>query len=200
MSPYPAIFDVSLPERCERLQLVLRLLILIVLGLVGISLGWVFLLAFFALPGIAAIVVNARGPRHYLEQVGPSIQRLARWLLSFEAYMCFLTDRFPTGEEALVRYDVAPVGTPTPASALWRLVASLPEVLVLVALGWVGALVWLLSAVFVLVGAAIPPALLGFQRGLLRWQARLLAYHASLVDVAPPWALDMGADPPAAHA
>ena len=39
-------------------------------------------------------------------------------------------------------------------------------------------------------GASIPAGILGYQRGVLRWQARLVAYHASLVDDYPPLALD----------
>ena len=36
----------------------------------------------------------------------------------------------------------------------------------------------------------IPPSILAFQRGVLRWNARLVAYHASLVEEYPPFALD----------
>ena len=53
------------------------------------------------------------GAEHYLGKTGPAIVRVIRWLLSFQAYMSFLTDRFPTGEESLVRYEVAATGTPT---------------------------------------------------------------------------------------
>jgi len=200
MSTYPVIFDVSLPTRHDRLQLLVRLLISIVLGIIGISLGWLLLVAYFALPAAAAIAIGSYGVEHYFARTAPAIARVVRWLLSFEAYMSFLTDRFPTGEESLVRYRVTPAGAPTPADALWRLLASLPEALILAILGWVAGIVWLISLVFVLVTEAVPAGLLGFQRGLLRWQARLLAYHASVVDVAPPYALDTGPEPPATHA
>jgi hypothetical protein len=195
MTAYPAIFDVRPPERFERIQLLLRLLVSIVLGIIGITLGWLFLVAYFALPAAAAIAINAYGADRYLDKVGPAIAGVLRWLLSFEAYMSFLSDRFPTGEESLVRYQVAPSGTPTPSSALWRLLASLPEAVILAVLSWVSCLVWIASALFVLLTTGIPASLLAFQRGFLRWQARLLAYHASLVEPAPPYALDVGPEP-----
>ena len=54
-------------------------------------------------------------------------------------------------------------------------------------------LAWSLSAAAaVLLGAAIPASITGFQRGVLRWQARLVAYHASLVDHYPPIELATG--------
>jgi hypothetical protein len=192
MTSYPAVFDATPPERFDRVQLLVRLLVSVILGVIGISIGWVFLLVFLGLPVVAAIAVNARGPDGYLSRVGPELARGLRWLLSFEAYMSFLTDRFPVGEETLVRYEVTPVGVPTVSSALWRILSSLPEVLVLAVLGWVAAAVWLFSALFVLVTSEVPEPFRRFQMGLLRWQGRLLAYHASLVDVAPPYALDMG--------
>ena len=189
---YPVIFDITPPARHDRLQLLVRLLISIVLGIVGISLGWISAIAYFALPAAAAIAIGSYGVEHYFARTAPALVRILRWVLSFEAYMTFLSDRFPTGEGTLVRYRVSPSGAPTPAAALWRLVASLPEAIVLAVLGWVAGIVWVISLVCVLVRETVPAGLLGFQRGLLRWQARLLAYHASVVDVVPPYALDTG--------
>jgi hypothetical protein len=192
---YPVLFDVTPPARHDRLQILVRLLVSIILGIIGVSLGWLLLVAYFALPVVAAVAIGSHGVEHYFARTAPAITRILRWLLSFEAYMAFLTDRFPTGEDSLVEYRVTPAGAPTAADALWRLAASLPEALILAVLGWVAGIVWLISLVFVLVRAAVPDGLLGFQRGLLRWQARLFAYHAAMVDVAPPYALDTGHEP-----
>ena len=49
------------------------------------------------------------------------------------------------------------------------------------------------GVVFILVTRGLPDLLYDFQRGVLRWQARLLAYHASLGEEAPPLALETGA-------
>ena len=190
MSSYPAIFDVAPPARHERLQVALRVLISVVLGIIGISLGWVFGLMYFVLPALAAIVVQWDGPAHYLSRTAPGLVGLMRWLLSFEAYMLFLTDRFPMGGETLVRFEVTPTGEPTPASALLRLLTSLPELIVLMILGCVSGIICFLSLLTVLFAEMVPAPFLAFQRGVVRWQARLMAYHASLVAAAPPYALE----------
>jgi hypothetical protein len=196
MLPYPAMFDVASPARYDRVQVVMRLLFAVMLGLLGVSFGWVMVLLYFALPAIAAVVIQSRGVDSYLEETAPSIQRLLRWLLSLMAYMVFLTDRFPTGGETLVSYEVTPGGAPTVQSALWRLLASLPEALVLALLGVVSTVLALLSALQVLFVESVPETYLGFQRAVIRWQGRLFAYHASLVEVMPPFALDSGREAP----
>jgi len=170
---------------------------MVVLGLIGISAGWVFLLLYLALPVTTAVIVDTKGAEHYLGRTAPVIARLVRWLLSFEAYMGFLLDRFPTDEDSMVRFEVTPSGTPTPRGALLRLLTSFPEALISLVLGVVAGIVWCLSAVCVLVFERVPWSFLSFQRGLLRWQARLFAYHASLVDVPPPYSVDVGPEKPA---
>jgi hypothetical protein len=44
----------------------------------------------------------------------------------------------------------------------------------------------------VLVQENYADGLYDFQRGVLRWEARLLAYHSSLIEQYPPFALDTG--------
>lgn len=199
MTPYPAVFDVTPPARFDRLQLALRVVISVLLGLVNISLGWIFLVLYFALPATAAILVAGKGPATYLDRYGPTLTRALRWLLSFQAYMIFLTDRFPLpgkDEESLIRYEVRPLGTPTPGSALGRLLTSIPEVVALLVVGIAGCIAYVVSFFTVLFAGTVPAPILALQRGLLRWQARLLAYHASLVDVAPPFAVEGDSETP----
>ena len=43
----------------------------------------------------------------------------------------------------------------------------------------------------ILIQETYPGGIYNYLRGVLRWQARLLAYMASLVDEYPPFALDM---------
>ena len=52
----------------------------------------------------------------------------------------------------------------------------------------------------VLFGLSIPRSILAFQRGVLCWQARLVAYHASFVVEYPPWSFDTEKPPGAALA
>jgi hypothetical protein len=70
------------------------------------------------------------------------------------------------------------------------LVTSLPAFVLGALLGLLGTVVSVVCAVFVLVSESVPSSLYDLQRGVVRWQARLFAYHASLVDRAPPLAFD----------
>jgi len=196
MRSYPVFFDVQPPEKLDRLQVALRLLILFVLGMVGVSGGWVFLLLYLALPAAAAIVIQSRGPERYLAEMGPRIAQLLRWLLSLHAYMAFLTDRFPLGEDSGVKFEVTCAGSPTPGSATARVLTSLPEAIALALLALLSGIVWLISLFTVLISEKMPGALYAFQRGFLRWEARLFAYHASLVEPMPPFELATGRETP----
>ena len=85
---------------------------------------------------------------------------------------------------------MTPGGNPTAGSALSRLIVTLPYALVLAVLGCAAAIVWLICLVSALVSGVVPPGLYDYMRGVMRWQARLFAYHAALVDEYPPWSLD----------
>jgi hypothetical protein len=80
-------------------------------------------------------------------------------------------------------------------SALLRILYAIPSLIVLALLGFVGAIVWLGAVVLVLVNESYPEGLWRFLRGLVRWQAYLLAYLASLVDRYPPFTLETGPAP-----
>jgi hypothetical protein len=190
---YPVTFDVSRPEKFERPQLFLRILIAIILWVLAGIVGWVLYLAF---PVLAAIFVSQKGPEKYLEEDGPRMTEWLRWVVAIFAYLLILTERFPTEKpEEIVRFEVSPGGSPTVGSALLRLIYSIPSVLVLGLLGIVSAVILLIAAVMVLIQENYPDGLYNFQRGVLRWEARLLGYHASLVDQYPPFALDTGPEP-----
>jgi hypothetical protein len=187
---YPVQAEVSSPPRFERTQLVIRLLFAIVLGWIGITAGWLMWVLYGALPLVAAITISARGADHYVLSTGPQLMRVLTWLLQLSAYMALLVDRFPLGGEHPVRIQAVVTARPTIGSALLRLVTSIPSGLVLVLLSLVGSVLWLIAALYVLVAERVPESILAFLRGLLRWQARLVAYHASIVDEYPPFAFD----------
>lgn len=189
MTPYPVQLEVSSPPRFERIQLVIRLAIAVGLGWVGVKMGWIAGLLFIALPVIAAILVSSRGPAFYLQTSTPKLWRALTWLLSLSAYMLLLTDDVPIDESRLVRAEVHTTGQPTTRSALLRLVTSIPSAFVLCFVGFVASLLCLVAIVTVLVSRTVPPSILSFQAGYLRWQARLMAYHASLVEEYPPFTL-----------
>ena len=191
-APYPVTFDAEQPERYDRPQAALRLVILILLSLVGSVLGWLFGVVYLVVPVAAAILVQQAGASGYLARETDRVSGWLRWLVAVYAWLLFLTDRFPSGAEPGVSFGITPGGSPTTGSALLRLVTSIPSGVLLVLLGLVSGLAWIVELVTVLVYESVPRSLYGFQRGVVRWLARLLGYHASLVEEYPPFSLDTG--------
>ena len=193
---YPVIFDVARPEKFERPQVFLRILIFVILSFLGGVFGWLVGLVYIAFPALAAIFISRKGGERFLEEDGPRMTRWLRWIMAVYTYLGILTDRFPTEKpEEIVRFEVQTGGTPTVGSALLRLIYSIPSAFVLALLGIVASVIWLIAAVLVLIRENYPAGLYDFHRGVHRWGARLLAYHASLVDQYPPFALDMKPEP-----
>jgi len=159
------------------------------LGWLGFSAGWLACLLFAELPLIAAISIASTRDA-YLKKTAPSMWSVLVWLLRFSAYMLLIVDRFPTGEDHSVVTEIRYTGQPTTGSALTRLVTSIPSGIMLMLLWCVSSFLWVVAALTVLLGLPMPRSILAFQRGVLRWQARLVAYHASFVAEYPPWALD----------
>lgn len=197
---YPVQLEVTSPARFDRVQLALRLVLAIALGWLGVSAGWLGCALFLALPVIAAVVISTRSAQAYLDDTGPKVWRVVSWLLALSAYMLLLTDRFPAGEPTEVQVQIRPDAHPTTSSALLRLITSLPSGFVLALLGCVSSVLFLIGAVMILVEQQVPGWILGFQRGVLRWQARLAGYHASLVDEYPPFSLEAAPAQPGDHA
>jgi len=188
VTDYPVTFDATRPEKFERPQIFLRILLWILLS-------WIVGLAFFVLPIAAAIYISQKGSEKFLEEDGPKMTGWLRWIMAFYAYLAIVTDRFPSEKaEELVKFEVRTSGTPTVGSALLRLIYSIPSAFVLGLLGIVSEILWIIAAVMVLVQENYPDGIYNFQRGIVRWEARLLGYHASLVEQYPPFALDMEAE------
>jgi hypothetical protein len=180
---------VTSPPHFDRVQLLLRIGIAMVLGWLGLTVGWLVCLLFGALPLIAAVAISSKRDA-YLEEVAPPIWGVLDWLLRLSAYMLLLVDRFPTEETRSVVTEIRYTGHPTAGSALARLITSVPSGVVLMLLWFVSSVLWVVAALAVLLGLSMPPSILAFQRGVLRWQGRLVAYHASFVVEYPPWSFD----------
>ncbi len=193
---YPVTFDIARPEKFERPHIFIRILVMVILSILAGAIGWILGLVYLVFPVLAAIFVSQKGSEKYLEEDGPRMTGWLRWVLALYAYLGLLTDRFPTEKpEEIVRFEVKTGGVPTMGSALLRLIYSIPSALVLGLLGIVSAVVLVIAAVMVLIQENYPDGLYNFQRGVLRWEARLLGYHASLVDQYPPFAVDTGPEP-----
>ncbi|MDO8616786.1 MAG: DUF4389 domain-containing protein [Dehalococcoidia bacterium] len=188
MADYPVTFDSVRPDKFERPQVFLRIIVYFVFSFISGAL-------YLALPVLAAIWISQKGADKYLQDDGPRIKGWLRWAVGIEAYTFMLTDHFPSGDDdPSVRFDLRAGGSPTVGSALLRLIMSIPSAIVLGVLTWVSAIIWIIAAIQVLAQESYSGGLYDFQRGVVRWQARLYAYHASLVDEYPPFAFDTGAE------
>ena len=193
---YPVTFDIARPEKFERPHIFIRILVVVILSILAGAIGWILGLVYLVFPVLAAIFVSQKGSEKYLEEDGPRMTGWLRWVLALYAYLGLLTDRFPTEKpEEIVRFEITRGGAPTAGSALLRLIYSIPSAVVLGLLGIVSAVILVIAAVMVLIQENYPDGLYNFQRGVLRWEARLLGYHASLVDQYPPFAVDTGPEP-----
>jgi len=193
MAAYPVTFDISPPEKFQRPHLAIRVLLLVISSFVGNVAGLVFALPYLALPIISAIFISQKGGERFLQEDAPRIGGWLRWLLALYAYLFLATDRVVLTEDPkqIVRFKVQPQGSPTVGSALLRLIYSIPSAFVLGLITIVAAILWLVAAIFILFQENYPKGIYDFFRGYLRWEARLLGYHASLVGQYPPLALDM---------
>jgi hypothetical protein len=193
MIAYPVHYLVSKPLRYTRLQLLVRLAASVALGVLGLSLGLVYLAAYLALPAVAAVRLGSTDPATYLREDGARVSRGLAWFAAVYAWFALVTDSLPARlPDEEVRVVVEPQGTPTAASALWRIVTGVPSALVLAFLGCVGGLVWLWSALQVLLFERVGDGAHAYLAGVQRWSVRLLAYQASLVDAYPPFSFDDG--------
>lgn len=188
MTDYPVHFHAPHPEHFTRLQLLVRLVAFIALGILGLSFGSFFVFAYLALPVFAAIRLASRPPEAYLDEDGPQIVRVLHWIAAISAWIGLVADRLPAhSPDETVELEVRRTAHPTVKNAMWRVIAGIPSALVLALLGFIGGLVWLWAALTILVSERVGNGAFDFLVGLQRWSIRLLAYQASLVDEYPPF-------------
>ncbi len=187
MHTYPVHLFAARPVRFSRLQLALRMVAFLVLGLLGVGFGLVFVLAYVALPAFACLRLSSHAGR-YFDEDAPRVLRVLRWLAAISGWAGLIAEHLPSSapdERIIVVIDGRPHATA--GSALLRVLTGIPSALVLVLLFMVGAFVWIWSALSVLFVERVGPRAFGFLVGLQRWTVRLLAYQASLVDPYPPF-------------
>src|SRR5215467_7325951 len=111
---YPLHFDVIHSGRYSRAQLALRVLLFLIIGMLGFSLGALFLVLYLALPAFAAIQLSEAGPDDYIKSDAPRIARVLRWVMAVYAYFALLTDRLPTREpDGAIELEIHAGGHPT---------------------------------------------------------------------------------------
>ena len=181
--------EVERPAVFQRAHVFLRISLLIVIGWLGHPWGLLWL----GLPAVAAILVSQKGGRRYQEENGPTMVRGLNWILDLVAYLALLTDELPGQGKHPVRLQIERSGSPSVGSALLRILYAVPSLIVLAILAFVGGIVWLIGVLLVLADESYPESLWRFLLGLVRWEASLLAYLASLVDEYPPFTLETDA-------
>jgi hypothetical protein len=185
---HPIHYRVERPQRFTRAQLAARLLAFFVAGLLGISFGSFFMIAYLVLPLYAANRASAKVP--YAENAAPKVLRAFYWVAAYCAWAGLITDRLPAespDETVQLELEEAATVQPTVASALWRVLLGIPSALVLGLAGFVGTFVWIWAAVSILISERVGPTAFDYLVGLQRWSVRLLAYQASLVEPYPPF-------------
>jgi hypothetical protein len=198
MASYGATFDIAQPQKFDRVHIAIRLLIVIVLGILGGVIGWLYGAVYLAVPVAAAILISQRGAEQYLAGASENMTKWLRYLLAFYVYMGLLTDRLPNEEpKETLHFEVATSGSPTAGSTLLRIILAIPSAIVLGLLGIVAGVLVLFAAIMILIQETYPEGVYNFLRGVVRWEARLFAYIASLVDEYPPFALDTQPEAPA---
>ncbi len=188
MTRYPVTVDLERSETMSRPQVFLRILILIVASLVIGSGGWLVLVA-LGLPLLAAILISQKGGERYLAEDGERVTAWIAFLVSVLAYLAFVTDELPGGDRRPVQLAIVRSGSPSVGSALMRVLKAIPSALVLALLGIVSSVVGVIAVVSILLHERYPARLWSFQLGVIRWEARLLGYLASLVEPYPPFSL-----------
>jgi hypothetical protein len=182
--PYPVGFDVVRPPTFQRAHVLLRIAVLVVIGWIAHPIGLLWL----GVPVVTAILISQKGGRRYMDEEGATVTRVLGWIVELAAYLALVTDRLP-GESPRASFRVERSGAPTMGGALLRIVNVIPNLIVLAILTFVGALVWMIAVVCVLVSETYPEGMWRFLLGIIRWEACVLAYLASLVDRYPPFSL-----------
>lgn len=196
MSTYPATFEIQRPETFARSQLALRILLLVVLSIAGGVLSWAHTILWLGVPVLAAILISQKGAKRYHDEADSNMTSWLRFVVGAYAYLALLTDKLP-GDSAAgpnSQFHVTPTGTPTVGGTLLRIILVIPHAIVLAVLSVVATLLIIFAAVMILVRQSYPASVYNFVRGWVRWQARVLAYLAALVDEYPPFSLRTGED------
>jgi hypothetical protein len=195
VSPNPVTFDIERRSTMSRPHVFLRILILALVSWIAGTAGWLGLV-YLGFPVAAATLIAQKGGERYLKEDGERVSGWVAFIVGVLGYVAFLTDELPGGGRQPVRLEISRSGSPTIGTALLRIVKAIPSALVLGLLGVASTVVWVIAAFSILVSESYHQSLWNFQSGVIRWEARLLAYLASLVETYPPFSLDTGPGAP----
>ena len=188
---FPVRLVVEKPQLFERAQLLLRIPVMILLSALHQPFGGTTSALYFILPVVAAVLISQHGKDEFLTNDSKWMRSALEWVIGLFAYLMLVTDRVPLGpNQRQVCLEVRPGGTPSVPTALIRFLTTLPHLLALAVLCMVSVLIWFYAAFSVLLTENYPSTLQRFQQAVLSWMARVFAYHCSLVEEYPPFAID----------
>jgi hypothetical protein len=176
---YPVTFDIQPQATYDKAQVFLRIVLMFVIGWL---LNWIIGAAYWVLPIVAAVMISQKGAEAYLASAASGPTLWLKYIMGIYSYFALATDKLPFDNPEEVDLHVQTNGTPSVGSALLRIILGIPHAIVLGLLGIVFFFVWLFAAISVLISENYPDWAADFIRGYLAWNARLLAYMASLVD------------------
>ena len=186
MSDYPVTFDVAYPESPNRWLILIRWLLAIphyvVLYFLGLLAGVVWVISFFT-------ILFART---YPDSLYGFMVGVNRWSANVNAYVLFF-DRYPPFSMGHGDYEGVTFTVEKPDFNRWLVLVkwllAIPHLIVLSALGLIATVAIIPLVIGVLVTGRYPRGLFDFLVGVGRWNARVSAYLANLVDRYPPFSL-----------
>ncbi len=186
MDDYPVTFDVAYPEAPNRWLILIRWLLAIphyiVLSLLTFLATVVWVISFFTI-----LFARTYPDSLYRFMVGVN-----RWNANFGAYILF-HDRYPPFSMGENDYEGVTFTVEKPDFNRWLVLIKwllvIPHLIVLYFLGLIAMVALIPLVLAVLFTGRYPRGLFDFLVGFGRWNARVSAYAAFLVDRYPPFSL-----------
>lgn len=191
MNSYPLSIEFLGPAPQSASQVAIRLAVVLVLSIVGLSVGSAFLLLFFCLPLLSTLVRITRGNQEYLKEFVPLFEKGAVWGLAALGWVGLVHENWPSSHpERLVSLKLSPSSNASGVHTWLRVFTGLPNLLVFSVVSFFVGILWIAGMVLVATTGALPISLRRAFAGTLRWGTRLLAFQAGLADVYPPFSFD----------
>lgn len=184
---FPVGFDISQPEKFQRVQIALRFIIIFLFIIIN-PLYYFYLFLFLLIPFVSSILISQKGAERYLQESNTNITKWLSYLVGFNAYLGILTDKLPI-ENVLTHFTlkVHPGGKPTIGDPLLRIILAFPHYLVLIIISIPFIVFYPLAAIFILATENYPLFLYNYFRGFVRWQTRVYYYLTAVIEEYPPF-------------
>ena len=185
---YPVQVGAEKPARFQRVQVLLRIGIGLVLSLISNN---VLLLGLLLGPWYQRYSLVSAAAKGFMSATARPTPRSWRFLIGLQGYFFYATDEFPSwGKPGAVRYEYRLTGTPTIGSALLRILFVIPHAIALAVVGLLALLLALIATITVLINESVGHEIWRFLVGFVACEARVLTYHLSLVEEYPPFSLN----------